>query len=67
MITVTVNSEQKTLVEGCNLTEAIRLWKPGAQAFAIAVNGYFIPNSNYADTRLQNGDRVELLVPMQGG
>ena len=67
MITVTLNSEPKTLAEGCHLSEAIRLWQPDDSAFAIAVNGQFVPNRNYGETLLQEGDRIELLVPMQGG
>lgn len=35
--------------------------------FAVALNTQFIPRSQYADTALQEGDDLELLVPMQGG
>ncbi|MBB6523176.1 sulfur carrier protein ThiS [Pseudoteredinibacter isoporae] len=35
--------------------------------FAVALNAQFIPRSQYADTALQEGDDLELLVPMQGG
>ncbi|WP_440054303.1 sulfur carrier protein ThiS [Pseudoalteromonas sp. T1lg65] len=40
----------------------------GAQApYAVAVNGSFVPRSNLADTKLHEGDQVELLSPIQGG
>jgi len=34
---------------------------------ATAVNECFVPANNRADTKLANGDRVEILAPMQGG
>lgn len=35
--------------------------------FAVAVNHQFIPRSLYADTRLNDGDVIDIVVPMQGG
>ena len=34
---------------------------------ATAVNGEFVPAPARAQTKLQDGDRVEVLAPMQGG
>ncbi|MCC5992857.1 MAG: sulfur carrier protein ThiS [Rhodobacteraceae bacterium] len=34
---------------------------------ATAVNGAFVPKAARADTALQDGDRLEVLAPMQGG
>ena len=67
MITVTINGEQKTLRQACNLLVAINDWQLGDETFAIAINGQFVPRNCYADTLLNDGDAVELLVPMQGG
>ncbi|MFT2089879.1 sulfur carrier protein ThiS [Paraglaciecola sp. 2405UD69-4] len=39
----------------------------GGSIVATAVNGEFVPQGNRANTQLQNGDRVEVLAPMQGG
>lgn len=36
-------------------------------ALATAVNGTFVPAAARAGTVLQNGDRIEVLAPMQGG
>lgn len=36
-------------------------------ALATAVNGIFVPAAARAGTVLQNGDRIEVLAPMQGG
>jgi sulfur carrier protein len=35
--------------------------------FAVAVNQNFVPQSHYAETQLYPGDKIEILIPMQGG
>jgi len=35
--------------------------------FAIAINHQFIPRSAYSTSFLSEGDRVDMIVPMQGG
>lgn len=35
--------------------------------FAIAINNQFIPRTAYNTTLLSEGDRVDIIVPMQGG
>lgn len=67
MIKLTLNGEEKTLEEQCVLSQAINYWQLQDKSFAVAINEHFIPKSVYQDTLLQEGDRVELLVPMQGG
>lgn len=37
------------------------------QSYAVAVNDEFVPRSEYQTIVLNEGDRVELLIPMQGG
>jgi sulfur carrier protein len=39
----------------------------GDSAVATAVNGEFVPSSSRSVTRLREGDRLEVLAPMQGG
>ncbi|MDO6461538.1 sulfur carrier protein ThiS [Granulosicoccaceae sp. 1_MG-2023] len=36
-------------------------------SFAVAVNARFVPRSAYDGVELHEGDRVEILIPMQGG
>jgi sulfur carrier protein len=38
-----------------------------ARKIATAVNGAFVPAPAREETRLAEGDRVEILSPMQGG
>lgn len=35
--------------------------------FAIAINNLFIPRTAYKKILLSDGDRVDMIVPMQGG
>lgn len=36
-------------------------------SIATAVNGQFVPAAKRGDTPLSDGDRIEVLSPMQGG
>ena len=35
--------------------------------FAVAINNQFIPRTAYSSTLLAEGDRVDIITPMQGG
>ena len=39
----------------------------GGRTVATALNGAFVPVRKRADTALADGDRLEVLTPMQGG
>lgn len=39
----------------------------GTAKVATALNEEFIPTTSRSDTHLKNGDRLEILAPMQGG
>jgi sulfur carrier protein len=67
MITLQLNGEDKTLKVGSSIVDAIVAWHLTDKSFAVAVNEEFIPKSAYADVSLIDGDRIELLIPMQGG
>jgi sulfur carrier protein len=67
MITISVNGEQKQLDRSLSLLDAIQLWSLSEKQFAVAVNQQFIPKALYEETHLEEGDNIELLIPMQGG
>lgn len=35
--------------------------------YAVAVNGRFVPKGQYAALYIKEGDRIEVLSPMEGG
>ena len=72
MITVFLNDQKKQLTESMPLSEALKHWQQvedsfTAEDFAIAINDGFIPRGQYTEVRLNEGDNIELLEPMQGG
>jgi len=50
-----------------DLTSALRELGYGEAVVATALNGEFVPTASRPDTRLAEGDRLEVLAPMQGG
>ncbi|WNC70606.1 sulfur carrier protein ThiS [Thalassotalea psychrophila] len=36
-------------------------------SFAVALNGNFISKDDYAQTKLNDGDSIDVLFPIQGG
>lgn len=57
--TVTVKSEQ--------LSDLLIELGYGDSVVATAVNGDFVAQGNRVNTHIKEGDRVEVLAPMQGG
>ena len=67
MITLTINGEPHNLPAALPLKALLDSLDNLPESYAIAVNTAFVPRSAYADTTIDEGDQVELLVPMQGG
>lgn len=61
-----VNGEARE-VEAATLDEALDELGFGGRTVATAVNGVFAPLRKRAETTLKDGDRIEILTPMQGG
>ncbi len=54
-------------IDAGNVAEALRACGYGSDRVATALNGVFVPFAARADTALSPGDRLEVLVAMQGG
>lgn len=52
---------------GPDLAAALRELGYGESVVATAVNGRFVPTAARAVTPVADGDRLEVLAPMQGG
>jgi sulfur carrier protein len=63
---VTINQETRELPEGATLADALNTWETPA-VFAAAVNLQFVPRTTYAQHRLGDGDRIEIIAPITGG
>lgn len=54
-------------VRAAELAAALEELGYGGAVIATAVNGEFVPVSDRQAARLADGDRIEVLAPMQGG
>ncbi len=63
---ITVNARTHE-IEGPTLARALEELGFAGTAYATAHNGGFVPRASRDTTVLRDGDRVEVLSPMQGG
>jgi sulfur carrier protein len=63
---IEVNGEVRDMT-GPTLADALAELGLGKARVATALNGDFVPKAVRAGTTLKNGDRLEVLAPMQGG
>ena len=63
---IIVNAEPREIVAH-TLADALAELEFTSPALATALNGSFIPREDYSRTLLFEGDRLEVLAPMQGG
>lgn len=66
MKTIYVNGKmiQTTALD---LTELFSSLQFDQESIATAIDGQFIPKTQYAQTFIQAGQKIEVLAPMQGG
>lgn len=67
MITIHFNNQAEMLKTSCTLTELLTEHAVTNNSYAVVLNQHFIPRSQYLETLLKDGDRIELISPMQGG
>ena len=53
--------------DASDLAAALTEFGYGEAVVATALNGEFVASGSRADARLTDGDRLEVLAPMQGG
>lgn len=61
------NGEIREVAGVMSLAELLEQMQDLPENFAVAINENFVPRTAYAGTKVEAGDDVELLVPMQGG
>ncbi|STY28788.1 thiamine biosynthesis protein ThiS [Legionella wadsworthii] len=62
-----INEQPVKMDSACTLKELLEKREYIGAHVAIAINNQFIPKSNFSHTILCEGDRIDLIVPMQGG
>lgn len=69
MITVYLNHDKYQVNFNQSLQAFLMAYhrRETAMHFAIAINNQFIPRTAYSTTFLRENDRIDIIVPMQGG
>lgn len=67
MIEVILNDRTVTIEADCSLATALKLWGYESGPFAVAVNNTIVSQAQYAESLLHPGDRIDVIMPMQGG
>lgn len=67
MLTLSVNNEPFTLPDSMSLSQALTHWGMGDRLFAAAINGEFVPQSQYNQTLINDGDTIDIVKPVGGG
>ena len=67
MLKLSVNGEVITLLGATNLLSLLELQHYQSQKIAVAINGEFVPRSQYAETAVNDGDEVDVIQAVGGG
>ena len=66
-MTITVNGKPMELPEGLSVEDLLARLKIRREFTAVALNREVALRAHYAETKLQDGDKVEIVHPMGGG
>jgi sulfur carrier protein len=64
---VNVNGEPRRLPDDATVAELLAALGRGGRRVAVERHGETVPRSRHADTRLADGDRIEVVVAVGGG
>ena len=67
MIQLSINGEPRSAAPGLPLAELLKELGLAGKKVAVERNGDIVPRSRHADTRLEDGDRLEIVVAVGGG
>lgn len=68
MISIMVNDESLSLVDGCTVDALIKhLSVKDKNRIAVAVNDQVVVRSNWSKYKLSDKDKVMMFAPIQGG
>lgn len=69
MVTISINDEPRQFPAPVPLDDVLQDYRARNPdlAFAVAVNGEFVPRTQYSQVQLQNGDTLDIVNPVGGG
>lgn len=62
-----INGETQDVQTACMIEDVVTQLGYDGHAVAVALNGDFVPRSQYAQTKLHEGDDLEVVAPIAGG
>lgn len=67
MIQVTVNGENREIPENSTVAHLVESLQLTGKRIAVEMNGEIVPKSQYADTPMNAGASLEIVVAVGGG
>jgi len=67
VIQLSVNGQVQRLEPGANVARLLEALELAGKRVAVEKNGEIVPRGRYADTRLAEGDALEIVVAVGGG
>ena len=67
MITLHINGQPRQFPAAMNLLDLLQNLELLGKRIAVEKNGEIVPKSRHADTRVLDGDRLEIVVAVGGG
>jgi sulfur carrier protein len=67
VIQLSVNGKTQHFEPGANVARLLDALELSGKRVAVEKNGEIVPRSRYADTRLAEGDALEIVVAVGGG
>ena len=67
MIQVSVNGAAQAFEPDTSVTALLERLQLAGKRIAVERNGEIVPRSRYAETTLEDGDRLEIVVAVGGG
>jgi sulfur carrier protein len=67
VIRLSVNGEIRSVEPGADIARLLQALELAGKRVAVEKNGEIVPRSRYADTRLAEGDALEIIVAVGGG
>lgn len=67
MLSISLNGEKISLEESTSASQLLQVQRYQSEKIALAINGTFVPRSQYDETILNDGDEVDVIQAVGGG
>lgn len=67
MLNISINGNNSEIDHTVSLREIVDQHKTGNGPVAVAVNGEFVPRSEYSTLTINDGDLIDIVSPVGGG